>query len=128
VLVVVRCETQNYPAHLPSPQLKPVFQRADCAWCTPLRMALSNLLDFILTGGQAADITVVDALVPDTCKALVSNKRYDAHRFVASLLGTHNRSIVDRRPCAGTSYIGTFSPSDFRRDDNPWPIWIASCN
>src|SRR5512143_2823746 len=42
--------------------------------------ALGNPLDFVLTGGQAADITQAEALLPDEpMGAVVADKGYDAN-------------------------------------------------
>ena len=48
--------------------------------------ALGNPLDCVLTGGQAADITQAEALVPDEpVDAVVADKSYDAEAFVATV-------------------------------------------
>jgi transposase len=48
--------------------------------------ALGNPLDFELTGGQAADITPAEALLPDEpVEAVVADKSYDAEAFVATV-------------------------------------------
>ncbi len=59
--------------------------------------ALGNPLDFILTGGQAAALTVADALVPHTCEALVADKSYDAKRCVASLTARGINVVIPPR-------------------------------
>jgi transposase len=48
--------------------------------------ARGNPLDFALTGGQAADITQAEALLPDEpVGAVVADKSYDADAFVATV-------------------------------------------
>ena len=48
--------------------------------------ALGNPLDFVLTGGPAADITQAEVLLPDEPGgAVVADKSYDADAFVATV-------------------------------------------
>jgi transposase len=60
--------------------------------------ALGNPLDFVLTAGQAADITQAEALLPDApIEAVVADKGYDADAFVAQVTGRGAKAVIPPR-------------------------------
>lgn len=60
--------------------------------------ALGNPLDFTLTGGQAADITQADGLVPEQpVGAVIADKAYDADPFVALLTERGIEAVIPPR-------------------------------
>ena len=60
--------------------------------------ALGNPLDFVLTGGQAADITQAEALLPDEpMDAVVADKGYDADAFVATVTARGATAVIPPR-------------------------------
>ena len=60
--------------------------------------ALGNPLDFELTGGQAADITQAETLVPEQpVGAVVADKGYDADAFVATVNGRGAAAVIPPR-------------------------------
>lgn len=60
--------------------------------------ALGNPLDFVLTGGQAADITQAEALLPDEpVGAVVADKGYDADAFVAAVSARGAAAVIPPR-------------------------------
>jgi transposase len=60
--------------------------------------ALGNPLDFVLTGGQAADITQAEALLPEApVEAVVADKGYDADAFVATVTARGAKAVIPPR-------------------------------
>ena len=60
--------------------------------------ALGNPLDFVLTGGQAADITQAEALLPDApVEAVVADKGYDADAFVTTVTERGAQAVIPPR-------------------------------
>jgi transposase len=60
--------------------------------------ALGNPLDFVLTGGQAADITQAEALLPDApIDAVVADKGYDANAFVTTVSARGAAAVIPPR-------------------------------
>ncbi|HYQ91362.1 MAG TPA: transposase [Candidatus Competibacteraceae bacterium] len=60
--------------------------------------ALGNPVDFVLTGGQAADITQAEALFPDEpMDAVVADKGYDAKAFVAAVTARGATAVIPSR-------------------------------
>src|SRR5512143_1228581 len=60
--------------------------------------ALGNPLNFVLTGGQAADITQAEALLPDEpIAAVVADKGYDAKAFVATVSARGAAAVIPPR-------------------------------
>lgn len=60
--------------------------------------ALGNPVDFVLTGGQAADITQAEALLPDDpMDAVVADKGYDADAFVATVNARGAAAVIPPR-------------------------------
>ena len=60
--------------------------------------ALGNPLAFRLTGGQAADITQAEALLPDDpIQAVVADKGYDADAFVATVTARGAVAVIPPR-------------------------------
>ena len=60
--------------------------------------ALGNPLDFVLTGGQAADITQAETLLPEApVNAVVADKGYDADRFLHTLDARGIKAVIPPR-------------------------------
>ena len=60
--------------------------------------ALGNPLKFVLTGGQVADITQAEALLPDDrFEAVVADKGYDADAFVATVTARGATAVIPPR-------------------------------
>src|SRR5512142_228185 len=60
--------------------------------------ALGNPLEFVLTGGQAADIRQAEALLPDEpVDAVVADKSYDADAFVATVTARGAVAVIPPR-------------------------------
>lgn len=60
--------------------------------------ALGTPLAFRLTGGQAADITQAEALLPDDpIKAVVADKGYDADAFVITVTARGAAAVIPPR-------------------------------
>ncbi|HYQ91529.1 MAG TPA: transposase [Candidatus Competibacteraceae bacterium] len=60
--------------------------------------ALGNPLDFVLTSGQAGDITQAEALLPDDpMDAVVADKGYDADAFVATVSARGAAAVIPPR-------------------------------
>ena len=60
--------------------------------------ALGNPLDFLLTGGQAADITQAKALLPDgAVGAVLADKGYDANAFIATVTARGAQAVIPPR-------------------------------
>jgi len=60
--------------------------------------ALGNPLDFLLTGGQAADITQAEALLPNgAVGAVVADKGYDADAFIATVTARGAQAVIPPR-------------------------------
>lgn len=60
--------------------------------------ALGNPLNFVLTGGQAADIPQAEALLPDEpIAAVVADKGYDAKAFVATVSARGAAAVIPPR-------------------------------
>jgi transposase len=60
--------------------------------------ALGNPLDFRLTGGQAADITQAEALLPEApVEAVVADKGYDADAFLSAVTARGAQAVIPPR-------------------------------
>jgi transposase len=60
--------------------------------------ALGNPLDFALTGGQAADITQAEALLPDApVGAVVADKGYDSDAFADTVSARGATAVIPPR-------------------------------
>ena len=59
---------------------------------------MGNPLEFVLTGGQVADITQAEALLPDEpIPAVVADKGYDADAFVATVTTRGATAVIPPR-------------------------------